>query len=243
MVVAYANIISRARGGSYGVGRPPRHARPNFPALAQIWRAPRDPAALSTVGAFAAVAEAHRTACQPFDREHPAIARSWQGMSRIKAKAGSVERKAAPLMGDQLRELVTGLDLARTLDARDAALLTLGWAAALRGRSLSASTGASRVPAAASSRSSTRASASARNVEDVAGGRDRDRCAVLRYADGSYRIQQHMRHRSMDTTGGYPRRPTVVEVGSQGVRVLKTLRANDGINSRIHIGAGLRFPF
>src|SRR5437016_2288832 len=53
-------------------------------------------------------------------------------MSRMKAKAGTVERKAAPLMGDQLRELVTGLDPARTLDARDAALLTLGWAAALR---------------------------------------------------------------------------------------------------------------
>ena len=53
-------------------------------------------------------------------------------MSRTKAKAGSVERKAAPLMGEQLRELVAGLDPAHTLDARDAALLTLGWAAALR---------------------------------------------------------------------------------------------------------------
>ena len=74
---------------------------------------------------------AHHTAGYPLDRKHPRIAAMWQGISRTKAK-GHTKRKAKALMADELRALVDGLDPAKTLDARDAALLTLGWAAALR---------------------------------------------------------------------------------------------------------------
>jgi site-specific recombinase XerC len=80
---------------------------------------------------LSAVVLAHHTAGHALDRKHPIIAATWQGISRTKAKAGGV-RKAAALMGSDLQTLVEGLELDRALDARDAALLTLGWAAALR---------------------------------------------------------------------------------------------------------------
>ena len=86
----------------------------------------------STVNQYlSAVVLAHHTAGYPLDRKHPRIAAMWQGISRTKAK-GHTKRKAKALMADELRALVDGLDQAKTLDARDAALLTLGWAAALR---------------------------------------------------------------------------------------------------------------
>jgi integrase len=86
----------------------------------------------STVNQYlSAVVLAHHTAGYPFDRKHPRIAAMWQGISRTKAKT-QPRRKAKALMGDELRTLIEGLDQTKTLDARDAALLTLGWAAALR---------------------------------------------------------------------------------------------------------------
>jgi integrase len=81
--------------------------------------------------ALSAVIHAHRDAGHAFDRKHAAIARVWKGISNTKARV-EIVRKARPLMGDDLRALIDGLDQRKTSGARDAALLALGWAAALR---------------------------------------------------------------------------------------------------------------
>jgi integrase len=66
-----------------------------------------------------------------FDRKHKAIARVRRGICNTKAKKETV-RKAKPLLADDLRALIDGLATDRPIDARDAALMSLGWAAALR---------------------------------------------------------------------------------------------------------------
>jgi len=66
------------------------------------------------------------------DRKAPEISETLKGMARSKAKQ-EVQRKAKPLMRDDLRELSQTLAAAgRPADIRDAALLVLGWAGALR---------------------------------------------------------------------------------------------------------------
>ena len=91
------------------------------------------PLSRATINLYlSAVMQAHHTAEHLFDRKHPLIARTWRGISRKKAKKGG-PRKAKPIMGSDLRDLITGLDPGSSvINARDAALLVLGWAAALR---------------------------------------------------------------------------------------------------------------
>ena len=92
----------------------------------------RKPLARSSINqALSAVIMRHRDAGYAFDRKHAAIARVWKGISNTKAREQTV-RKAKPLLTDDLRALIDGLDQLSALEARDAALLTLGWAAALR---------------------------------------------------------------------------------------------------------------
>jgi integrase len=84
--------------------------------------------------ALSAVVLAHHTAGHPLDRKHPVIAETWRGISRTKART-EVLRQAQPIVAVDLRTLLE--DLRRgaghlPADARDAALLALGWAAALR---------------------------------------------------------------------------------------------------------------
>jgi integrase len=84
--------------------------------------------------AISAVALAHHAAGHAFDRKHPLIAETWRGISRIKARTEDL-RQAQPITAADLRALLD--DLGRgahrlPADARDAALLALGWAAALR---------------------------------------------------------------------------------------------------------------
>jgi integrase len=84
--------------------------------------------------ALSAIQLAHRAAGQPFDRRHRLIAEAWDGISRTKAKSETV-RQAQPIMAAELRIMLEDLvRAAGTLpaDARDAALLALGWSAALR---------------------------------------------------------------------------------------------------------------
>jgi integrase len=80
---------------------------------------------------LSAVVSAHRAAGHSFDRKHPLIAETWAGISRAKAKTHE-KRQARPIMADDLRELLSSLSPKLLADARDAALLALGWAAALR---------------------------------------------------------------------------------------------------------------
>jgi site-specific recombinase XerD len=90
-----------------------------------------EPLARSSIDqALSAVIMRHRDAGYPFDRKHAAIARVWKGICNSKARRETV-RKAKPLLTDDLRALINGLE--RTASgARDAALLALGWAAAVR---------------------------------------------------------------------------------------------------------------
>lgn len=90
------------------------------------------PRSRSTINVYlSAVVSAHRAAGHSLDRKHPLIAETWAGISRAKAKTHE-KRQARPLMAEDLRELLSSLSPKLLADARDAALLALGWAAALR---------------------------------------------------------------------------------------------------------------
>jgi site-specific recombinase XerD len=81
--------------------------------------------------ALAAVTLAHRNAGHAFDRKHRLISMTWSGISRVKAMT-EVERQAAPVIAADVRDLLAMLNTARNIGCRNAALLTLGWGAALR---------------------------------------------------------------------------------------------------------------
>lgn len=90
------------------------------------------PRAAATINAYlSAVISAHRAAGHAFDRKHTLIAETWSGISRAKAKSHS-KRQAKPLLGGDLQALLQSFAPVLIADARDAALLALGWAGALR---------------------------------------------------------------------------------------------------------------
>ncbi|MEQ1711886.1 MAG: site-specific integrase [Hyphomicrobium sp.] len=111
------------------------HGRQSLPAspetvaawmtdLAQCGRAP------ATINSYlAAVAVAHRTAGFPLDRKSPLIADVWKGIGRTASRA---QRQARPITAAGLQSLIDGLAATLPADVRDAALLALGWAGALR---------------------------------------------------------------------------------------------------------------
>jgi site-specific recombinase XerC len=112
---------------------------PAAPKTVAVWMAAladgtarRKPLARSSIDqALSAVIVRHRDAGFAFDRKHAAITRVWKGICNTKARKETV-RKAKPILGDDLRALVESLNAERAIDARDAALLALRWAAALR---------------------------------------------------------------------------------------------------------------
>jgi integrase len=81
--------------------------------------------------ALAAVTLAHRSAGHAFDRKHRVISMTWSGISRVKALV-EVERQAAPFLAADVRDLLAVLNTRRNIGCRNAALLTLGFGAALR---------------------------------------------------------------------------------------------------------------
>jgi integrase len=119
-----------------------RHGRQALPALPETVAAwltaladgadtGRPLARASINQALAAVTLAHRNAGHAFDRKHRVIAMTWSGISRVKAMT-EVERQASPFLAADVRELLAMRNPALNIGARDAALLTLGWGAALR---------------------------------------------------------------------------------------------------------------
>jgi integrase len=114
-------------------------ALPASPETVAIWLAAlargdgmRRPMARSSIDqALSAVIVHHRDAGHPLDRKHRAIALTWKGICNTKAKT-DIKRQARPLLADDLEVLVGMLRPEIPADARDGALLTLGWAAALR---------------------------------------------------------------------------------------------------------------
>lgn len=112
---------------------------PSAPATVAGWMAwlasggDGRPRSVSTIGqALAAIIYAHRIAGHGFDRKDRLISAVWSGICRTKART-QVVREAQPLMTDDLRALLQALMRPQILaEVRDAALLGLGWAGALR---------------------------------------------------------------------------------------------------------------
>lgn len=91
----------------------------------------RKPLARSSINqALSAVLLAHSTAGHPLDRKHPLIAETWRGISRVKART-EIVHKAKPVLGSDLSAMLDGLGDG-PIDKRDRALLSVGWAGALR---------------------------------------------------------------------------------------------------------------
>jgi integrase len=116
-----------------------RQALPASPETIAAWmsalatgRGMPKPLARSSINvALSAVIVAQRTAGHPFDRRHPLITETWRGICNTKART-EVVRKAQPLMAEELRKLLARLRPDAVADLRDAALVALGWAGALR---------------------------------------------------------------------------------------------------------------
>jgi integrase len=81
--------------------------------------------------AIAAVVWVHRNAGHSVDRKARAISLVWAGVSRTKALT-QPERRAAPFMAADVRDLLAIVDTGRPIGLRNAALFTLGFGAALR---------------------------------------------------------------------------------------------------------------
>jgi len=118
-----------------------RQPVPAAPATVALWvkRAlsgdlGRPMARASINQALAAIALAHQHAGHPFDRKHRLIAEAWRSAARKGAETETL-RQMRPITAAGLRAMLE--DLAHAggklpADARDAALLALGWSAALR---------------------------------------------------------------------------------------------------------------
>jgi integrase len=114
-------------------------ALPAAPETVAVWMAAlavgesgRKPLSRSSIDqALSAVIVRHRDAGHVFDRKHRAIAQMWKGICNTKAKT-ELKRQTRPLMTDDLQALIRSLRSEIPAEARDAALLAVGWAAALR---------------------------------------------------------------------------------------------------------------
>ena len=122
-------------GASGTAGRPcrprPRPSPLGSTALADGTDGGRPLARASINQALAAVTLAHRNAGHAFDRKHRVISMTWSGISRVKAMT-EVERQASPWWRPTCATCWPMLNTARNIGCRNAALLTLGWGAALR---------------------------------------------------------------------------------------------------------------
>jgi integrase len=66
-----------------------------------------------------------------FDRQHAVLKSTLAGVNRVKART-ETQRKATALLGTDLHTLLQSLRAGLAADARDGALLSLGWSGALR---------------------------------------------------------------------------------------------------------------
>lgn len=111
------------------------HGRATLPAsletvaawMADLATLGKTPATINTY--LAAVVVAHRTAGHTLDRKSPLLADVWKG---IRNEASHAQRQACPITSPDLRALLDVIGTARASDVRDAALIALGWAGALR---------------------------------------------------------------------------------------------------------------
>lgn len=88
-------------------------------------------AASSITQALSAIKLAQRTAGHPFDSEAPVLKEVMRGLRRAIAKTRTI-RRVKPLTQEDLRAMLEQLRPDVLREARDAALIALGWAGALR---------------------------------------------------------------------------------------------------------------
>jgi integrase len=90
----------------------------------------KDGAAIASLAqALAAISEAHAVAGYKAPRKAPELREVWKGIRR---ELGTAPRRVAPLVVDELRQLCAVLEPESRIGRRDRALLTMGFAAALR---------------------------------------------------------------------------------------------------------------
>jgi integrase len=133
---AYSHWWRRFTGWCEKHGRQPLPASPEtvaawLTALADGTDTGRPLARASINQGLAAVTLAHRQGGHAFDRKHRVISMTWSGISRVKAMV-EVERQAAPFLAADVRDLLAILKVEKNIGCRNAALLTLGFGAALR---------------------------------------------------------------------------------------------------------------
>jgi integrase len=109
-----------------------RSALPADPAtvadyLADLAERGRKPAGLDVV--LVAIGQAHKAAGVDSPRSHPLVLRVRRGIRRT---VGTAQRRAAPLLLDELRAAIAACPADTFEGDRDRALLLVGWAAALR---------------------------------------------------------------------------------------------------------------
>jgi integrase len=92
----------------------------------------KKPRSAATVRLYlAAIAYMHKINGAEFSTGHPEIKAAVAGINRTKAKT-DLPRRAAPLMGPDLFQMLRRFDPSKSIDARDGAMLALGWSGAMR---------------------------------------------------------------------------------------------------------------
>lgn len=90
------------------------------------------PLAIASINvAVAAIKFAHRAGGHVLDTDHPRLQAIWSGIRREIAKTRTV-KQVRPILGEDLREMLEMLRPDVPREARDAAILALGWSGALR---------------------------------------------------------------------------------------------------------------
>lgn len=126
--VAYQKAVRR-----FAAWHAERFSVPAMPSAMPVirdyvaWMADQDYSVSTINQAVAALASAHRLGGHPFNRAE--LVDTLKGIRREKAKP---QRQARPLVTEDVRTIVSDFSLATTSGARDAALLSLGFAGALR---------------------------------------------------------------------------------------------------------------
>jgi integrase len=90
------------------------------------------PLAISSINqAISAIKMAHRDHGMPLDTDHPILQKVWTGARREIAAKRTI-RRVSPILSADLREILEMLRKDNLREARDAAILAVGWGAARR---------------------------------------------------------------------------------------------------------------
>lgn len=129
---AYANWARQWDTWCAATGRTPLPGTASSLASFVAELAAQGRAAASIAQAISAIRSMHEYAGHTDTPSKAEASKALRGLRRREADRGRRVRKAEPLTVDRLREVVADLDPTRAIDARDRALLILGFAGCLR---------------------------------------------------------------------------------------------------------------